>query len=180
MPRVAISHGLATSTAEVTLRFDNHITISIETALPPLLEQLTWDEKPNTLNDYIALDDKKISHLSKRLKTLFDIETPVFIGANPLDSKRVTIPNASRLKTIIQSELSSSILNKQFGQAQNSDRSHYLRITIEGFIPKQSKTEELDIVFPKVLGPIIVSYVKPIQSTLSPSEDGTHYRVLMN
>ncbi|MBL4795335.1 MAG: hypothetical protein JKY24_07520, partial [Pseudomonadales bacterium] len=118
--------------------------------------------------------------LSKRLKTLFDIETPVFIGDNPLDSKRIIIPNVSQLKTIIQSELSSNILNKQFGPAKNTDRSHYLRITIEGFIPKQSKTGELDIVFPKVLGPIIVSYVKPIQSTLSPSEDGTHYRVLMN
>ncbi len=173
---VVYAHGLSMSTAQVTLRQNNHISIRIQTSLKALLSQLQWQGKPASVMALAAVNEKSIQPLSAALQDLF-ANMPVTIGAQSMASSQARLPSEKTLLTQVQTLVAQAILNKQ--QHKHVDahgRENYLQVEIDGFIPNGERSEELNIAFPKELGTIMVSYSKPSVQTLKAGKHATGYR----
>jgi hypothetical protein len=58
--KTALSHGLSMTTASVTPRQKNHISIRIQPSLPDLASRMTWPGKPKSLMHLSSADEKQI------------------------------------------------------------------------------------------------------------------------
>jgi len=166
------AHGLSMSTAQVTLRQNNHISIRIQTSLKELLAQLQWQGKPTSIMALAALNEKSVQSLSHALKNLF-MNMPVKVGSQTMASSQARLPSDKKLLAQLQALVAQVILkNKQHGH----DRDNYFNVEIDGFIPSGQHSRELNIAFPKELGTIMVSYSKPTVQTLKAGKVATGYR----
>ena len=170
------AHGLSMSTAQVTLRQNNHISIRIQTSLKELLAQLQWQGKPTSIMALATLSEKSVQPLSGALKALFS-NMPVKIGAQSMASSQARLPSDKKLLAQLQTLVARAILkNKQHSHVDAHDRDNYLLVLIDGFIPTGQDSRELNIAFPKELGTIMVSYSKPSVQTLKVGKHATGYR----
>jgi len=172
------AHGLSMSTAQVTLRQNNHISIRIQTSLKELLAQLQWQGKPTSIMALATVNEKSVQSLSYALKNLF-MNMPVKVGSQTMASSQARLPSDKKLLAQLQALVAQVILkNKQHGHenAHDHDRDNYLQVEIDGFIPSGQHSRELNIAFPKELGTIMVSYSKPMVQTLKAGKVATGYR----
>ena len=58
------AHGLNMSTAQVTLRQNNHISIRVHTSLKDLVAQLNWQGKPQSFTELATISQAKLKPLS--------------------------------------------------------------------------------------------------------------------
>ena len=173
---VVYAHGLSMSTAQVTLRQNNHISIRIQTSLKALLAQLPWQGKPASVMALATVNEKNIRPLSNALKELFG-NMPVKIGNQSIASSQARLPSDQKLLAQVQTLVAQAILkNKQHEQVDKHDRDNYLQVFIDGFIPSGQHSRELNIAFPKELGTIMVSYSKPSVQTLKAGKHAIGYR----
>jgi hypothetical protein len=89
----ALSHGLSMTTASVTLRQKNHISIRIQTSLPDLASHMNWPNKPKSLMHLSSADDKQIARFRQALVKLFTKGMPITIGNKPMQSQMACLPS---------------------------------------------------------------------------------------
>ena len=164
----AFSHGLTMTTAELTLRNNNHLTMAIRTSIPPLFKQMEWPEKPASLVHLMAEDGKDLALFRAQLATLFLQEMPVTFAGYKLISPNLRLPKLSKLRQQIEREISLALLPPMEGDEH--DRSNYLVAYLDGFIPKKAlsstKQSHVEVVFPEALADIMVSFNRPLVQTL--------------
>lgn len=171
------AHGLNMSSAQVTLRQNNHISIRVHTSLKDLLAQLNWQGKPQSFTELATSPQTKLKPMSAALHTLFTKSMPIKFGNIAMDSKRTRLPNPQQLQIKLQKVLAQQVMQKHQDKHQSSHHSsNDLVIEIDGFIPKNAEGSQIDIGFPKELGAIMVSYNKPQVQTLKGGKSATHYR----
>lgn len=170
------AHGLNMSSAQVTLRQSNHITIRVHTSLKDLLAQLHWQGKPQSFTELATTTEAKLKPMSVALHTLFTKNMLVSIGDIEMDSKKARLPNSRQLQSKLQKILAQKVMQKRQGKQKGDHHSNNdLVIEIDGFIPKGAKNSQLNIHFPKELGAITVSYNKPQMQTLKAGKSATRY-----
>jgi len=183
----ASAHGLRMTTADVALRHNKHLTITIRTSVSDLFRQMNWPGKPSSLLHLAAADKKTFSQFRSALIKLLQ-PIPVQAGKYALQNRRLQLPGLADLQKLVQVEVAEQALQKDHDASKHThsvnDRQNYLRAEISGFInnnkpsiPQQSQA--LQIVFPAALGKILVTYSKPQTRTLSPSKDSTYYRQML-
>ncbi len=179
-----LSHGLDMTTAQVTLRQNNHITIKINTSLKALLERLEWQGKPANYIQLARLDVASLTALQVSLRALFESQMQVEIGGSNMISKQVRLPKEAELLSLIKQNVSAFILqqsanNQDSAKEIKGGRSRYLSIIMDGFIDTSAQNKMLHINFPKVLGGIMVSYSKPsVQSFKNNNKQTNYYQLL--
>lgn len=171
------AHGLNMSTAQVTLRQNNHINIRVHTSLKDLLAQLNWQGKPQSFTELATITQAKLKPMSVALHTLFTKNMPVSIGDKEMDSKKARLPSVRQLQSTLQKALAQQVMQKhQKKQQGNHHNRNDLIIEIDGFISKDTKGSQINIDFPEELGTIMVSYIKPQVQTLKAGKSATHYQ----
>lgn len=174
----AFAHGLDLSSAQVTLRWDNHISIKIQTPIAAMFNQLDWESKPDSLQELLSIGDAQVDDFAAAIRLFFEEQMPATVGGKPLESRRVVLGKSSELRKQLQAVLANTILNSHLGDAEH-DRDNYLQVVVEAFVPRDSGSRDLAIHFPKELGEIVVTYVKPLQQTLKPDSSGSIFQVEM-
>lgn len=170
------AHGLNMSTAQVTLRQNNHISIRVHTSLKDLVAQLNWQGKPQSFTELATISQAKLKPMSVALHALFTKKMPVKIGDKEMDSKKARLPSPQQLQSKLQKALAQQVMQKHQDKHHNDHQSNNdLVIEIDGFIAKNAKGSKIDIGFPKELGSIMVSYNKPQVQTLKAGKNATHY-----
>lgn len=175
----ALTHGLEMTTAKVTLRGQNHLTIRIETDLGKFSGRIDWPGKPKTLMHMATANEQQVMAFRQALITLFAKEMSVTIGGEPMQSQQARLPDHKRLTKQLQTAAAEQLMPKDHSHDYDQ-RHNYLVINIDGFIPKSAKSRALNIDFPAALGAITVSYSKPQMQTLSAGEKTTAYRQLLD
>jgi len=172
----ATAHGLNMSTAQVTLRQNNHISIRVHTSLKDLLAQLNWQGKPQSFTELATIPQAKLKPMGAALHTLFTKNMQVTIGDKKMDSKKARLPSVRQLQSKLQKALAQQVMQKhQEKQQGNHHNRNDLIIEIDGFIPKDATDSQLNIDFPGELGAIMVSYIKPQVQTLKAGKSATRY-----
>ena len=172
----ANAHGLNMSTAQVTLRQNNHISIRVHTSLKEVLAQLSWQGKPKSFTQLATATENNLKPMSLALHTLFTKNMPVSFGEKEMNSKKARLPSPKQLQVKLQKALAEKVMQKRQGQHQDEfHRSNDLVIEIDGFIPKGVTNSQIQISFPKELGAIMVSYNKPQVQTLKAGKSATRY-----
>ncbi|WP_028300124.1 hypothetical protein [Oceanospirillum beijerinckii] len=180
----ATAHGLRMTTAEIALRRNNHLTITIRTSLNDLFQQMDWAGKPVSLL-HLAAADKQVfgKFRSAIIKLLQPI--PVQAGKYPLKNRRLRLPALADLQALVRAEVAEQALQQssKHNSANHThtgdDRKHYLRAELSGFINSDNNPAQqsaLQVVFPRALGKILVTYSKPQTQTISPGKDSSYYR----
>ena len=171
------AHGLNMSTAQVTLRQNNHISIRVHTSLKNLVAQLNWQGKPQSFTELATTPQTKLKPMSAALHALFMKNMPVKFGNIAMDSKKARLPSPQQLQSKLQKMLAQKVMQKHQDKHQSDHHSsNDLVIEIDGFIPKNAEGSQIDIGFPKELGSIMVSYNKPQVQTLKAGKRATNYR----
>ena len=178
-----LSHGLSMTTASVTLRQKNHISIRIQTSLPDLASRMEWPGKPKSLMHLSSADEKQMVLFRKALVKLFTKGMPITIGNKPMQSQMARPPTVKRLRKMLQSIVAEQIMTAK--QPVNPghgphERADYIEIFVDGFVAKKVDSRDLHIPFPTELGPITVSYSKPQMQTLPAGEKTTGYRQVLD
>lgn len=173
----ASAHGLNMSTAQVTLRQNNHISIRVHTSLKEILAQLNWKGKPKSFTELATSTEDKLKPMGLALRALFTDKMPITVGDTKMESKKARLPNARQLQSKLQKVLAQKVMQKRQGKQQNDHHSsNDLIIEIDGFVPKGADSSQLNIHFPKELGAIMVSYNKPQVQTLKAGKSATRYQ----
>ena len=167
------SHGLTMTTAELTLRNSNHLTVTVRTSLSGLFNRMQWQNKPLSLVHLMAEDNNALMDFSAQLKVLFLQDMPIRFTDYALISPNLRLPKLAKLRQQIEREIANSLLPDVVGQEH--DRSNYLVIYLDGFIPKQALADDIEssvqVVFPGALADIMVSFNRPLVQTL-PAVEG--------
>lgn len=170
------SHGLNMTSAEIHLRHDNHITITLRTKLGELFNHINWAEKPASLVHMASADDKTLTAFSDQLKHLFIQQMPISFSGQALESRHLRLPSADQLKKQLHTEVANNILLRiPAHQKADNTQENQLVVYVDGFIPQHNEQPLIEIIFPKALGDITVSYSKPQLQTLSAGQGITHY-----
>lgn len=173
----AAAHGLNMSTAQVTLRQNNHISIRVHTSLKDLLAQLNWQGKPQSFTELATTTQTKLKPMSAALHALFTKSMPIKFGNIAMDSKKTRLPSPQQLQSKLQKMLAQQVMQRHQDKHKSGHHSsNDLVIEIDGFIPKNAQGSQIDIGFPKELGSIMVSYNKPQVQTLKAGKSATNYR----
>ena len=181
-----MAHGLSMTTAEIALRQNRHISVTVRTSLSDLFASMQWSDKPASLLHLAGADQQSLSLFRKQIHTLFTTDMPVFLGEYPLESQQARVPGLKKIRQLLQTEIATKVLKGENGHSHDEgeqDRQNYLVIYVDGFIPKQdNKTAlpELQVQFPSQLGDIMVSYVQPKVQTLIKGKKHTFYRQQLN
>lgn len=183
----ANAHGLKMTTAEITLRHEKHLSITIKTSLDTLFEQMRWPGKPASLLHLAASDKKKMYQFRLALIKLFQ-PLPIQAGKHTLQSRQLRVPSVSELQRLIQAYVAEQALQKKIKNKphNHNDRAYYLKVQVSGFISPRGKPlsangvmPALQVVFPAVLGDILVNYTKPQTQTIRPSANAVYYRQVL-
>jgi len=170
------AHGLNMSTAQVTLRQNNHISIRVHTSLKEVLAQLKWQGKPKSFTELATSTQANLKPMSLALHALFTNDMPVRVGDKVMESKKARLPTPRQLQAKLQKVLAQKVMQQRQGKsAGNHHSSNDLTIEIDGFIPKGITHSQINISFPKELGAIMVSYNKPQVQTLKAGKKATGY-----
>lgn len=172
------AHGLTMTTAEIVLRHNSHITITVRTSLASLFQRMQWPEKPVSLL-HLTSDDKALAQFRNELAKLFSENMPVSFNNISMESANLRIAKLPQLKHQLQTEIANVIMAKTMGH-DDHDRQNYLVINIDGFMPKSVKKAEINIVFPAALADVMVSYSKPQVQTLSGKDKAHTYQQTLN
>ena len=177
------AHGLTMTTAEIALRHDKHISMTLRTSLNGLFSRMQWQEKPVSLLHLANGNERVLSVFRQQLNKLFTTQMPVYSGQYSLDSQQARLPNIKHLRQQLQTEIATLVLNGNNKQSNlthqhengEQDRKNYLVVYIDGFLIN-NKQKELQVQFPVELGDILVSYIQPKVQTLTRGEKQTFYR----
>ncbi len=172
------AHGLTMTTAEIILRHNSHVTITVRTALTALFNDMQWRGKPATLL-HLTSDDKALAQFRTELAKLFSEKMPVSFNNILMESANLRIAKLPQLKRQLQTEIANGILVKTMGHEEH-DRKNYLVVNIDGFMQENVKNAEINIVFPAELADVMVSYSKPQVQTLSGKGKKHNYRQVLN
>jgi|GEM_PF-3945426 len=168
------SHGLTMTTAELTLRNNNHLTVTVRTSLAELFNRMEWQDKPASLVHLMAEDNKALTRFRKQLGQLFIREMPIKFSDHALISPNLRLPKLVALRRQVEVAIANSLLPSVEGA--DHDRSNYLVVYVDGFIPKQALMSDIassvEVVFPQVLADIMISFNRPLVQTL-PASEGT-------
>lgn len=178
-----LSHGLSMTTANITLRQKNHISIRIQTSLPDLASRMNWPGKPKSLMHLSSADEKQIKAFRQALMKLFTQGMPITIGNKPMQSQMARLPPVKRLRKMLQAIVADQIMRvKKPAHSGHGDheREDFIVINVDGFVAKNVDSRDLYIPFPTELGPITVSYSKPQMQTLSAGQKTTGYRQVLD
>ncbi len=176
----ASAHGLNMSTAQVTLRQNNHISIRVHTSLKEVLAQLNWKGKPKSFTELATSTEDKLKPMGLALHALFTDKMPITVGDKKMASIKARLPNARQLQSKLQKVLAQKVMQKRQGKQQSGHHSsNDLIIEIDGFVPKGADNSQLNIHFPKELGAIMVSYNKPQVQTLKAGKSATRYQQIL-
>lgn len=176
-----LAHGLSMTTAEIALRHNKHISLTIRTSLSELFARMHWQEKPASLLHLASGDNKTLTLFRQQLNSLFTAQMPVYSGKLLLDSQRARLPGIQQLRKMLQKEIADQVLTGNKGKHEHGeqDRQNYLVAYIDGFLianDEADNLEELQVRFPTELGDILVSYVEPKVQTLTKGKQHTFYR----
>ncbi|WDD98516.1 hypothetical protein [Thalassomonas actiniarum] len=180
----AAAHGLSMTSAEIALRHDKHISLTIRTSLSDLFARMLWPEKPASLLHLASGDNKTLTLFRQQLNHLFTAKMPVYSGKISLDSQRARLPGIQQLRKMLQKEIAGKVLKNHKGKHEHGeqDRQNYLVAYIDGFLlagDRADNPRELQVQFPTELGDILVSYVEPKVQTLTKGKQHTFYRQLL-
>lgn len=175
------AHGLNMTSVEVVQRQSNHLTLTLQTPLSPLFSRMEYPDKPPTLMHLAGGTEETLASFRQRLLALMQEQTRLLVAQQPLESVRIYIPPIEELRALIQDQVSEQVLNhSQSGSDSETSRHHNtLRLALDGFIPDGPGPRTLEASFPKELGPILISYSRPQVQTLSPDDQGSRYRQLL-
>jgi hypothetical protein len=169
------AHGVNMTTATITLRQHNHLSVRLATSLTAIFHQLDWQGKPPYLA-HLLVNEEDLKAFHHQLVQLFEQGLVIQIDNNRLLNRQTRILNLEQLGEQLRNEAAEAIL------PGHSPHENYqgLVIFVDGFIPKQSARKQLKIDFPAELGPILTSYSEPQMQTLQAGETTTHYRLPLN
>lgn len=89
---------------------------------------------------------------------------------------RVRTATAKTLRGLFLRDVAEHVLQADGATAAGANaRSNYLRIDIDGFIPKAERQQMLEAQLSKELGQILINYSKPQRQTIAPGERGSHF-----
>jgi len=172
------AHGLTMTTAEIVLRHNNHVSITVRTALSSLFHEMKWAGKPSSLL-HLTSDEKSLRQFRNELAKLFSEKMPVSFNNIAMESPNLRIAKLPQLKHQLQTEIANGILTSSTDHVPH-DRQNYLVVNIDGFMPQKIETAELNIIFPAELGDVMVSYSKPQVQTLSGKGKSHSYRQVLS
>ncbi len=174
--QTAVAHGLHMTTIEVTQRQGDHLSLTIHTALTTLFNRMQYNGKPRSVIYLANGSDDEIAQFRQQIITLMRKEMQLTVMEQPLQSVQVRIVPSERLREMLLHDVARHILQADVAHEHNGNpRGNYLRIDIDGFIPRGEGAKVLEAHFPKELGAVLVSYSKPQLQTVDPGEQGSHY-----
>lgn len=166
------------TTAELTLRNNNHLTVTVRTSLVELFDRMQWQDKPLSLVHMMAKDGKALAIFRKQLSLLFMRDMPIRFSDQALISPNLRLPKLMALRRQIEVEIANSLLPRVEGA--DHDRSNYLVVIVDGFIPKQALSSDfpssVEVVFSPVLADIMVSFNRPLVQTLPATKSARFYQ----
>ena len=169
-------HGLTMTTAQLTLRNNNHLTVTVSASLAELFNGMNWQDKPPSLIHLMADDGIALADFRGQLSQLFLDDMPISFAGQALISPNLRLPHLPKLKQQIETEIAYSLMPN----TDEHDRSNYLVVYLDGFIPKKAfaldGASSVEAVFPDVLGDILVSFNRPLVQTLPATKGERHYQ----
>ena len=172
------SHGLTMTTAELTLRNNNHLTLAIRTSLPALFNRMQWQNKPVSLIHLMAEDGVALTAFRSQLNLLFLKNMPITFADYALISPNLRLPSQAVLRRQIETDIANSLLPSN--EERDHDRSNYLLVYVDGFIPKKALStgdaSRVEVLFPDELADIMVSFNRPLVQTLPASQGRRLYQ----
>ncbi|EAQ66930.1 hypothetical protein MED121_13420 [Marinomonas sp. MED121] len=170
------AHGLTMTTAELTLRNNNHLTVTVRVSLTELFNRMNWQHKPPSLIHLMAEDGIALAGFRGAISQLFLAEMPISFMGQSLISPNLRLPNLAQLKQQVEADIAYSLMPA----ADEHDRSNYLVVYLDGFIPKKAfaakGASSVEAVFPEVLGDIMVSFNRPLVQTLPATKGDRQYQ----
>ena len=174
--QASAAHGLHMTTVAVTQRQGDHLSFTIHTSLTDLFNRMTYRGKPGSVIYLANGSDDEIKQFHRQILALMQKELNITVAQRPLQSVQVRTVPAKALRELLLRDVAEHVLQAGVPADPNGNpRSNYLRIDIDGFIPKGEGAPVLEANFPKELGPVLVSYTKPQMQTLAPGAQGSHY-----
>ncbi|QSX38256.1 hypothetical protein [Shewanella sedimentimangrovi] len=178
----ARAHGLNMTSANITLRQHNHLSLTLATSLTELFHQLEWQGKPPSIAHLVA-DEAKLAEFHRQLVQVFAEQLTISIDGQSLASRQTRAPSQAQLKQRLEEEIAEALLppspktqEHTHGPAEHEDY-QTLVISIDGFMPRAAKAEMLDVHFPPALGPVLTNYSEPRSQTLTPGADGSSLQI---
>ncbi|QSX31027.1 hypothetical protein JYB88_05125 [Shewanella cyperi] len=186
----ARAHGLNMTSANITLRQHNHLSLTLATSLTELFHQLEWQGKPPSIAHLVA-DEAKLAEFHRQLVQVFAEQLTISIDGQSLASRQTRAPSQAQLKQRLEEEIAEALLPPAHGHMPHNDAVHddkahepqsheeyqTLVIHIDGFMPRTAKAEMLDVHFPPALGPVLTNYSEPRSQTLTPGADGSSLQI---
>lgn len=170
------AHGLHMTTVSVTQRQGDHLSFTIHTSLTDLFNRMEYKGKPGSVIYLANGSDEEIVQFRRQILTLLQQKMQLAVTQQPLQSVEVRTVESKALRELLLRDVAEHVLQAGVATDPNGNpRSDYLRIDIDGFIPKGEGAQVLEVSFPKELGQILISYSKPQMQTINPGEQGSHY-----
>lgn len=179
MPIQVLAHGLNITSAQITQRHDNHLTIHITLSVMDLAKRLNWENKPPTMMHLVGAKPVQFEHFHRAINYTFTQDLKIVVGGALMESKQVRLPNATELQKTMQTAFASNVIPKDPESHAHNDSAHAIdriKIFIDGFVSKKAIDRVLRITFPEVIVPITVSYSKPKVQTLMPKQGPAIYQ----
>lgn len=166
------------TTAELTLRNDNHLTVTVRTSLSELFKRMQWQNKPLSLVHMMAADGKSLASFRAQLSLVFMRDMPITFLEQALISPNLRLPTLTALRRQIEVEIANGLLPSIEGEGH--DRSNYLVVFVDGFIPKKALSKDLassvEVAFSPVLSDIMISFNRPLIQTLPAAKNARLYQ----
>ncbi|GLX79039.1 hypothetical protein tinsulaeT_23790 [Thalassotalea insulae] len=166
------AHGLNMTTANITVRQKNHLSVRVATSLTALFRHMQWQGKPLSIAHMVS-DEGKLEEFHQRLEQMFSEQLTILVEGKPLQSRQIRLMNLTQLRQYLRSEVAEAVLPQRDKHESYQD----FVINIDGFMPSTGKGEKLKINFPVELGPIMTSYSEPKIQTLAKGEQVTRYQL---
>lgn len=173
----AKAHGLNMTSANITLRQHNHLSLTVATSLTELFRQLTWQGKPSSMFQLMS-DEAQLTAFHFQLEQLFTAQLTVVIDGQLLSSRQTRVPSIKQLQQLLQEEIAKALLPPHTGKEDHDDY-RTLVISIDGFMPKSVAAEQLNVHFPPALGPVLANYSEPYTQTLAPTANGSRFGIAL-
>ncbi|WP_088329621.1 hypothetical protein [Lacimicrobium sp. SS2-24] len=172
------AHGLNITTATMTLRQKDHLSVRVATSLTALFQRMQWQGKPLSIAHLVA-DESKMVEFHQQLVKMFSQELVIAVDGQPLESRQTRLLNIAQLRQQLQDEIATAVLpgHTDHHKQDTHGRYHDLVINIDGFIPAAGQLKDLQIDFPIELGPIMTSYSEPKIQTLAAGQQTTRYHL---
>lgn len=164
------AHGLHANRAEIALRHTNHLTLTLYYDPVALL---TASHRQLNFQALSAQKSDALKAEYRFIKNLLQETIRVRFGADELESGHYRFSKPEAFTDAVQSTFMESILNRQ---QHSHQKSMYLKMELDGFIPKGANTP-LHVHFPKELAEVIVTFYRPVQQSLIPDSNGSDFRL---